>query len=172
MKTRTLFITILLACALTFGCVNVHPSGNFSAGPETSHPGAGSRPDIPPGGGSPAVFIITPPFDGGVIAGNVTIMVRVADFSLVPPDGAGIPVTGHLIYYRDVVPPAVPSSPAFTRPGTFSVSSATTYTWQGIAPGTHTFAVQLVNPDNTPLNPPVIDAIDVTAVPLEMITSL
>jgi hypothetical protein len=116
------------------------------------------------------VFIITPPFDGGILAGDVTIFVEVTNFTLTPPGGTSVPGTGHLIYYRDVAPVAVQGFPAFTRPGTYAVSSATMYTWPGITPGTHTFAVQLVNSDDTPLDPPMVDAIDVTAVSPEMIT--
>ena len=32
----------------------------------------------------------------------------------------------------------------------------TTYTFKNVAPGQHTFSIELVNDDNTPLSPPVM----------------
>jgi hypothetical protein len=116
------------------------------------------------------MIITDPPFDGGILAGNVTVTVDVADFTLVPPGSNDRPGAGHLIYYLDVVPPATAGTPAVSRPGTYVVSSETRYTWERIPPGTHTFAAQLVSDDNTPLDPPVLDAVDVTAVLPGMIT--
>jgi len=100
------------------------------------------------------VLILSPEFDGGVMAGNVTVVVRMEN----PPPGS------HLIYYRDAVPPSAEGIPALSAPGTWAVSAMAAYTWHGVSPGTHTFAVQLVNSDDTPLDPPVLDAVDVTAV--------
>ena len=176
MSRMRILITILLALIMAIcGCIN-YPSYE---GPPGSPPISASdtvvQPTysvISPGRGSPSVFIIFPPFDGGILAGNVTILVEVANFTLAPPDGKNMPGTGHLIYYRDVVPPAMKGIPAFTRPGTYGVSSETTFEWDGVPPGTHTFAVQLVNNDNTPLDPTRVDAIDVTVVAREMITNV
>ncbi len=100
------------------------------------------------------MLILSPEFDGGVIAGNVTVTVGVEN----PPPGA------RLIYYRDVVPPVARGIPAYTAPGTFASTTVDSYTWPGVPPGTHTFAVQMVKADDTPLEPPVLDAVDVTAV--------
>gem|GEM_PF-2238129 len=161
MWTRCILAIFLVFCVLLSGCVSNQPPGNP---PGTIAPTApGSQP------GLPSVFIITPPFDGGILEGNVIILVEVTNFTLAPPGGKNMPGTGHLIYYRDVVPPAMEGTPALTPPGTYGVSSETTFMWNGIFPGTHTFAVQLVNADNTPLDPPMVDAIDVTAVAPEMI---
>jgi hypothetical protein len=44
----------------------------------------------------------------------------------------------------------------------YHAEAVTSYTWQGVRPGTHTFAVQLVNNDHTPLEPPVTDQVTVT----------
>jgi hypothetical protein len=129
------------------------------------------NPTVSPVRGPPSVFIIAPPFDGGILAGNVTILVEVTNFTLAPLGGTNVPGTGHLVYYMDVTPVTIRDHPAFTRPGTYTSSSATMHTWQGITSGTHTFAVQLVNSDDTPLDPPMVDAIDVTAVQPEMITT-
>ena len=164
MWTRCMLTAIFLVfCVLLSGCVSNKPPGSPTSTTGPTVPGLHRGP--------PSVFIITPPFDGGILAGNVTIFVEVSNFTLVQPGGKDIPGTGHLIYYRDVVPAAMKGIPAFTRPGTYGVSSETTFEWDGITPGTHTFAVQLVNNDNTPLDPPMVDAIDVTAVAPEMITN-
>jgi hypothetical protein len=172
---RTLEILFATAlCLLISGCVSTLPQGSSSMSPAP----ACQDPALPiPAmvsysgtGEPPSVFVISPPFDGGIMAGNVTIVVEVTNFTLVSPGGKNSAATGHLIYYQDVVPQVLEGVPAFTRPGTYGVSSETTFGWEGITPGTHTFAVQLVNADNTPLNPMVVDATDVTAVVPGMIT--
>lgn len=168
-------LTAIIFCIGISGCVSTQPpAGSFSIsvpGSQVTAPPLPSVISYSGAGVQPSVFIITPPFDGGILTGNVTIFVEVTDFALVPPGGKNIPGTGHLIYYRDTVPPAMEGIPAITRPGTYGVSSETMFRWDGITPGTHTFAVQLVNADNTPLDPPIMDAIEVTAVLPEMITN-
>jgi hypothetical protein len=112
-----------------------------------------------------SVYITYPDFDGGVNAGNVTVTVEVRNFSIV--NGVGRPVTpgeGHIIYFKDVTPRTEPGFPAKTQPGTFQISYLTSCTWYNITQDTHTFSVELVNNDDTPLEPAVIDAVDVTAV--------
>lgn len=125
------------------------------------------------GGGvaSPSVLILDPVFDGGVSAGDVTVTCTVTGFALATPGEPNRPGEGHLVYYRDVTPRTVPGETALTAPGTCVVSSDTAHTWNGIPPGTHTFTVQLVNGDDTPLDPPAIDAVDVTAVSPGMIAA-
>lgn len=156
------------------GCTSYEPSRRASAGPGITPSITSPQPTYPTISlvrGPPSVFIIAPPFDGGILAGNVTILVEVTNFTLASPGGTNVPGTGHLIFYMDVAPVAIQGYPAFTRPGSYTTSSATMHTWQGITPGTHTFAVQLVNSDDTPLDPPMVDAIDVTAVQPEMINT-
>ena len=112
-----------------------------------------------------SVFITYPDFDGGVDAGTVTVVVVVRNFSVVDRiDGQNKPGEGHIVYFRDVTPPTTPGLPVATQPGSFQISALTSCTWYNVSPDTHTFAVELVNNDNTPLIPPVIDAVDVTAV--------
>jgi hypothetical protein len=111
------------------------------------------------------VYITYPDFDGGVNAGNVTVTVEVRNFSIV--NGVGRPVTlgeGHIICFKDVTPRTEPGIPAKTQPGTFQISYQTSCTWYNVTQDTHTFSVELVNNDDTPLVPAVIDAVDVTAV--------
>ena len=113
-----------------------------------------------------SVYITSPDFDGGVDAGTVTVTVAVRNFSVVDRIGdQNKPGEGHIVYFRDVTPPVTPGLPVATQPGTFQISTQTSCTWYNVTPGTHTFAVELVNNNNTPLMPPVIDAVDVTAVP-------
>jgi hypothetical protein len=69
---------------------------------------------------------------------------------------------GHIIYYMDVVPPTDPTQAATTAAGTYAATAATSYTWQNVAAGTHTFFVELVNNDNTPLTTPVVIQVVVT----------
>jgi hypothetical protein len=62
----------------------------------------------------------------------------------------------------DVIPPVSPGYTAITGVESSQVTNETQATWHGVQQNTHTFSVQLVNNDNTPLMPPVIDAVDVT----------
>jgi len=113
-----------------------------------------------------SVYITSPDFDGGVDAGTVTVTVAVRNFSVVDRIGdQNKPGEGHIVFFRDVTPPINPGLPVETPPGTFQISAQTSCTWYNVTPGTHTFAVELVNNNNTPLMPPAIDAVDVTAVP-------
>jgi hypothetical protein len=175
MARLVLLVSFVVGMTLTSGCIDYQSPGN-SIGPATPGPSGNVSPVasiVSPSyaGSSPSMSIIDPPFDGGVLAGNVTVTVAVADFTLVPQGSKDYSGAGHLIYYLDVVPPAVAGIPAVSRPGTYGSSSETNYSWRGILPGTHTFAAQLVNDDDTPLDPPVLDAVDVTAVLPEMIVT-
>jgi hypothetical protein len=76
--------------------------------------------------------------------------------------GANVNGQGHLNYYLDVGAPTSPGKPATTGTGTYASVLATSYTWPGITAGSHTFAVQLVNNDDTPLAPPVVTFVTVT----------
>jgi hypothetical protein len=160
-------ISLILVMLLGMGCVSTFPasrpgelledqmtdtlSTNYSQLTGLSNPAS--------------VYITYPEFDGGVTAGNVTVTVEVRNFSVV--NGAEKPVSpgeGHIIYFKDVTPPTDPGYPAKTAPGTFQVSYQTSCTWYNVTQGTHTFSAELVNNDDTPLVPAVIDAVDVTAV--------
>ncbi len=97
------------------------------------------------------------PVPGSVqIEANVTITVQVSGFNLVDKAGqANAAGEGHIIYYLDVVAPTNPGIPALTASGTYVVSAAISYQWPDLPDDAHTIWVQLVNNDNTPLNPPV-----------------
>ncbi len=148
---------ILLIVIWSGGCLASLP-GSAASGGHSQPPGSLSS-------GPPFVYITFPPFDGGVNAGDVTVSVIIRNFTISgDTNGAGGSSTGHLVYFMDVVPPSAPDQPAITRSGTCHVSTQTSYIWHNVTEGTHTFAVELVNADNTPLSPPVLDAVDVTAV--------
>lgn len=108
--------------------------------------------------------IITRPEQGNTIeAGNITVSVDLKKFNVVdklgqaPEDGEG-----HVHFYIDVGEiPTVAGEPATTDEGTYHAQATTEFTWEDVEPGEHTFAVQLVNNDHTPLNPPVIAQVTV-----------
>jgi hypothetical protein len=164
-----IMISSLILVVLLGGCMSA-PSGSRSGEPlQGPTPGTISIPPPQLTGYSPSnpasVYITYPDFDGGVDAGNVTVTVQVRNFSLV--NGVGRPVTpgeGHIIYFKDVTPRTEPGTPAKTQQGTFQISYLTSCTWYNVTQDTHTFSVELVNNDDTPLVPAVIDAVDVTAV--------
>jgi hypothetical protein len=113
--------------------------------------------------GMPAVVIVSPR-DGEVIPGNsVTITAQAANFNLVDKIGqTNAPNEGHLMFYQDVEAPTIQGPQATTRPDSYLATASNSYTWTGLAQGTHTFSIQLVNNNNTPINPPVSAKITLT----------
>jgi hypothetical protein len=110
----------------------------------------------------PSVRIITP-VDGTTVAtGSVQVSVEITNLTLVTPGGANAPGQGHIHYYLDVDIPTTPGQPAVTAPGTYKAIAATSAIWDNVRPGIHTFGVQLVNNNHTPLSPPVIATATVT----------
>jgi hypothetical protein len=105
----------------------------------------------------PIIGIITPGYATTVPAGDVTVSVTVSNFNLVDKEGqAAVPGEGHIIYYFDKTPPTVSGQSALTEAGTYAVSMNTSYTWHNVKPGAYFFSVQLVNNDDTPLNPKTV----------------
>lgn len=76
-----------------------------------------------------------------------------------PVDGEG-----HIHFYIDVEElPTTAGQPAVTDDeATYHASATTTYTWPGVEKGEHKVAVQLVNNNHTPLEPPVTSETTVT----------
>jgi hypothetical protein len=111
----------------------------------------------------PSVAIVLPS-GGSVSAGDITVEVRVSGFTisdrLVKPNVAG---EGHLHYFYDFEPPTAPGVPAVAPEGRYAATISTSYTWKDVPSGTHSFSVELVNNDNTPLQPPVLASITITA---------
>jgi len=111
----------------------------------------------------PLVVLISP--NNGEVrdSGDVEVRIYLQNFSIVPDTAQGNKAgEGHVIYYLNASAPLKQGAPATTTPGTFAVSTETSYTWPNVPPGQHTFTVQLVNNDNTPLNQPVTVRANVT----------
>jgi glucose dehydrogenase len=112
---------------------------------------------------TPAISIIYPPNNSAVPTGGVGISVQVSNFNVVDKLGQpASPGEGHIHYFMDVDAPTAPGQPAVTGPGTYAAVSTTYYTWSSVPIGTHTFSVELVNNDHTPLTPPVVAKITLT----------
>lgn len=113
-------------------------------------------PPPPPALPKPAVSITSPNNGTSIQAGNVTAKIAISNFKITEPNGTATLGQGHVIYYLDTDIPTAPGQPAFTAAGTYQVSQNTTADWTNVQPGTHTLGVQLVNTDNTPLDPPIV----------------
>ena len=111
----------------------------------------------------PLVVLISP--NNGEVrdSGDIEVRIFLENFTIVPDTGqANKPGEGHVIYYLDAGAPLKQGTPATSAPGTYAISAETAYTWPGVSPGNHTFTVQLVNNDNTPLDQPVTVRANVT----------
>jgi hypothetical protein len=97
-------------------------------------------------------------------AGDIEVTLDVGDFEVV--DKLGDPPVegeGHVHFYLNAGEiPTTPGQPAVTAETTYHAEATTTYTWLGVRPGEHVFAVQLVNNDHTPLEPAITDEVTVT----------
>jgi hypothetical protein len=92
-----------------------------------------------------------------VLPGDITVNIVVSNFNIVNKIGQpSAPGEGYVIYYMDVTPPTASGKPATTAAGTYAEVAGTTYTWKNVAAGPHTFSIQLVNNDGTPLSPAVV----------------
>jgi hypothetical protein len=114
--------------------------------------------------GGPSVTIASPEDGATVEAGGVEIVASPEDFDIVNKLGqAPAAGEGHIHYYVDVDEiPTTPGQPAVSEEGTYHAEATTRYTWPDVQAGEHTFAVQLVNNDHTPLEPPVTAEVTVT----------
>ena len=116
---------------------------------------------------APSVMIVSPQNGATVSAGNVTVTAMVGNFTVVDKQGQNsVAGQGHLHFCMDVSPlPSTPGQPAIpTDPkASWAHVSGTTYTFTNVTAGQHTFAVQLVNNDHTPISPIMTDSITVTA---------
>jgi len=109
----------------------------------------------------PAIKILVPRDDPEAVGitgeGYCPVLVEVTNFNLTEKLGeANVPGEGHIHYYHDTELLTEACKPSETAAETYADSSETTYFWPQIGAGPHTFTVELVNNDHTPLNPPVI----------------
>ncbi|MBI4286492.1 MAG: copper oxidase [Chloroflexi bacterium] len=111
------------------------------------------------------VLTITSPADSATLpAGDVTIAVEVANLQLVAPGGPAVAGQGHIsyYYYADIDIPAASGAPGMTGEGASKATTELFVAWENVKPGVHSFGVQLVNNDGTPLAPPVWAMVSVT----------
>lgn len=148
-------------------------------------PGCTKAPVVPPGSTTPPEVVTPPtptpnspepsptttpslvilqPTEGAVLVDpNVSVIVQVAGLNLVDTTGiVNVSGEGHIIYYYDVAAPTVQGQPAVTAPNTYAITISSSYIWANVPDGVHTFWVELVNNDNTPLNPPVVQKVTVS----------
>jgi len=111
---------------------------------------------------SPAIVIIAPKAGATVGAGDLDVKVDTQNFKVVDKIGqSSAPGEGHLAYYLDTNPvPTNAGQPAVTGANAVETTDHS-HTWHNVAPGSHKVAVQLVNNDHMPLNPPVVAMADV-----------
>ncbi len=167
---RTLWFAASAALAAALiaaaACGDDEEDGAATPPTATSAPAAPTRaPTEPPAAeAAPSVAIVEPADGATVPAGDVTVTVEVSNFEVVDNLNApAAPGEGHVHFYIDVADlPTTPGQPAVSAQGTYHASATTTYTWPDVPPGEHTFAVQLVNNDHTPLDPPVVAEVTVT----------
>jgi len=112
----------------------------------------------------PPQIKITQPQNNAIITSkNVTITVQISNFTLVNQlGGPAASGKGHIHYFYDVAPPTTQGQPAVTAAGTYIATIDTSNTWSNVPNGVHSFSVELVNNDHTPLNPPVTASVTVT----------
>lgn len=158
---RKLVFAVFVFSLVLVGCSDTNDQANPPAKGMTSPTDSASP--TTGGGATPTVTITTPAQGASVAAGNVTVTVTVTNFSVVNKLGeAAVPGEGHVHFYLDAQPPTTAGQPAITQQGTYHATATTTYTWPDVKAGQHTFAVQLVNNDHTPLSPPVLATAIVT----------
>jgi hypothetical protein len=110
---------------------------------------------------NPRIEIVQPRNGYILKTGDVTVTVQVTNFDLVNKLGqANAPGEGHIHYFMDVMPPTTPGQPAIPPSGSiWAATPNTSYTFSNVSVGTHSFYVELVNNDHTPLQPPVTNGI-------------
>ena len=128
------------------------------------------EPEPEPAAPAPGVTITTPLDNGSLPAGDVTVKIQTQDFELVTPGAPNAPNQGHAHFYLDMEIPTTPGKPAVTAPGTYKATPGSGVVWENVPAGTHTFGVQLVNSDHTPLDPPVTAKVTVTVAATAAVT--
>ncbi len=117
--------------------------------------------NLNPSEGAPQIKIKTPKDGDTVAPGAVTVSVDVSNF-IVSGEGTG-PINnqgaGHIVYYIDTDPPTKQGEPAVTE--IYRSTAELSQRWKSVTEGNHTFSAQLVNNDDTPLDPPVTDTVKV-----------
>jgi len=137
-----LFVSFLIAILL-FGCINL--GGTPPANDTNVTP-----PPPPPPAPKPA-FSILEPVSGDVVltegdAADVTVSLSSSNFVIKTSGSPNKAGEGHFRMKVD--------------DGTYVEVEAKTYTFQSVAIGTHTIAVEIVNNDNTPYSPGIAKTVN------------
>jgi glucose/arabinose dehydrogenase/plastocyanin len=115
---------------------------------------------------SPLVTITSPQNGATITGGDVQVNAQVSNFRVVDKQGqASVAGEGHLHFYMDVTPvPSDPTKPAIPADAkaVWAHVSGTSYKFTNVPAGTHTFTVQIVNNDHTPVSPLVTASVTVT----------
>jgi hypothetical protein len=133
-------------------------------GTRTTTPTPAATEELTPEEAAVPAVEITYPQEGGdpIPSGDVLVAVTVRSFGIVDRIG-GKPKAGegHLVYYLDVedVPTKDGRSAIADGSERSAASAMTSHTWKDVGPGPHTLGVQLVNSDDTPLDPPQTDEV-------------
>ncbi|HXG42519.1 MAG TPA: DUF4399 domain-containing protein [Dehalococcoidia bacterium] len=158
---RLLAPTALLAVVLTLGLMAMACEEEEATPTPGRTPAAGAA--TTPAG--PTVEIVSPSAGATLPAGDIRVEVRVSGLQVVEPTLTPVPGQGHVHFYilrPDQQVPTTPGQPAVTAQGTYHATATTTHTWTNVQPGTYKLAVQLVQNNHTPLQPPVVREITVT----------
>ncbi len=111
---------------------------------------------------TPQAMIIQPKEGAVLTTNNVNVSAKIQNFNLNKVSGGqSTTVQGYINYFMDVPVPTAAGKPTFTASGTYVQSGNTSYTWKNVSAGMHNFSIELVNGNNTPLNPPVADTVTV-----------
>ncbi len=156
------FPVMAIISGLVFACANdplMPPRSQQPSAPDLVRPSSSDRIST---SAAPRIRISSPTTTDYLSPGALAVSDKVLDFALVPekgqPNAAG---QGHIIYFMDAEAPANPGKPVFTAPGTWSSTSAPDHVWLNVQPGAHTISAELVNNDNTPLDPPAVARLDI-----------
>jgi hypothetical protein len=99
-------------------------------------------------------------------AASITVSIQSANFNIVAMEGQpAVPGEGHIHFFLDAIPPTFPFQLSISSNGTSTPTENTSWTWMNVLPGVHLLTAELVNNDETSLNPPIVAATLVTVMP-------
>jgi hypothetical protein len=114
---------------------------------------AACRPE-PVASAEPKLLVLDPSAEANLYSTDINIRTYIENFNLVEKIGQN-PASGegHIVYYLDVTPPLTKGNSALTQEGSYVASTQKSYIWHNVTPGSHNLWVQLVNNDDSCLEP-------------------
>jgi hypothetical protein len=73
---------------------------------------------------------------------------------------------GNIILYWDTAAPTTPGQSAIPTSGSYTIINNNMMMWQSMVAGEHVITIQMVDANNMPLNPPVVQSYKLTVQPL------